>query len=77
MKRGDLVHVPANTTLYRIGEVSEAGMGVWKPKIPRVGLFVECFREDTTMWDSAVLIDGKKYYLTSRDVYEMEDPNGY
>ena len=90
MKTGDLIHVPAKTSLYlvdegfglsREGEVEPAKQpvisGYWKPEVPRTALYIESLENESVIYDAAVLIDGKKYFLLSKNIYEMEDPNGY
>ena len=82
MKTGDLIHIPAKTSLYLVEEGYQvAGQtvisGHWKPEVPRVGLYIENLKSESAIYDAAVLIDGKKYFLLSKNIYKMEDPNGY
>jgi hypothetical protein len=82
MKTGDLIHVPAKTSLYLVDEEFEVAghpviSGYWKPEVPRMALYLESLESESVIYDAAVLIDGKKYFLLSKNIYEMEDPNGY
>ena len=82
MKTGDLVHVPAKTSLYLVDEMWAGGghpviTRYWKPEVPRMALYLESLESESVIYDAAVLIDGKKYFLLSKNIYEMEDPNGY
>ena len=79
MKTGDLIHVPARTSLY--WQTNLEGTKHIKITVPRVALYLESLEAPqpagSNLYDTVILIDDKKYYTLSKHIYKMEDPNGH
>ena len=81
MKTGDLIHVPARTSLYR--QTNLEGTKHIRSRVPRAALYLESLEAPHPGWsganlyDTVILIDGKKCYTLSKHIYKMEDPNGH